>query len=140
MDLIPGTLIKNYFPILNSLFNLLNPQDTALISFSDIINQQTCPILPGTVASSRGSLKHRLPDSSNGQGTINKRNENPRIVIDITGKKDGHAKEKQPHVNSNANFTGRDSDSKPKNNHNDGIKTAEALEFATMATLFEQTL
>ena len=140
LDPIPGASVNDHPPVLDSLSNPQNPQDTALISFPDTINQQTSPILSGTAASSRGSSKHGPPDSSNGQGATKKRKENPRIVIDITAEEDDHAEEEQPHVKGNADSAGRDSDSESDNDGNDGIETAEAMEFATAATPFEQTL
>ena len=43
-------------------------------------------------------------------------------------------------MKGNADSAGRDSDSESDNDGNDGIETAEAMEFATAATPFEQTL
>ena len=68
LDPIPGASVNDHLPVLDSLFNSQNPQDTALIGFPDTINQRTSPILSGTEASSRGFSKHGLLDSSNGQG------------------------------------------------------------------------
>ena len=93
-----------------------------------------------TTVSSWDFLKHRPPDFSNRQGITKKCKENHYIVIDKTAEKDGHAKEKQLHIKNNANSAGRNSDWKFNHDGNDNIKTAEAMEFTTMATLFEQIL
>ena len=117
--------------------NLQNPQDTALISFPYTINQQISHILLGTVASSQGSSKYGPSDSSNGQSAIKKRKENPRIIINIIAEEDYHIEEKQPYIKGNADSAGRNSNLESNNVSNDGMKTAETIEFAITATLFE---
>ena len=140
LDLILGASVNDHSPVLNSLSNLQNPQDIALIGFPIIINQQTSLILSGIAVSNRGSSKHGPPDLSNGQGATKKRKENPCIIIDMTNEEDDHADEEQPHMKGNAVSARRDSDSKSDNDGNNGIEITEAMEFATTAISFEQTL